>query len=140
MVTKFSATIKKSVLLNDSGYRIEFIQEGCCLLEGDQPVRAVVGFISFGPDQSAVNEAMSMFKKIKFPAAAFLMDVNSPFPAKALEAFADKVHKIVVIESDATCLLSKQLKERTWIKPVVTVPPYGGAITARDIFEKEDWN
>ena len=139
-MTRLSKALNKIVSSNESGYRIEFIQDGCCLLEGDQPVRAVVGFISFRQNQLAVNEAMSMFKKITFPAAAFLLDSLEPFPAKALEAFADKVHKIVVIESDATCLLSKWVRENTWIKPIVMVPPQGRSIAGRDIFEKEDWN
>ena len=140
MVNRLSAALNKSVSSNNSGYRIEFIQEGICLLEGDQPVRPAVGFISFGPVQSLVNEAMEMLKKIKFPAAAFFLDSLEPFPAKALEAFAEKVHKIVVIESDAASFLSKLVREKTWIKPVVMVPPPGKSFTARDIFGKEDWN
>ncbi|MFI5343082.1 MAG: hypothetical protein ACHQUC_02555 [Chlamydiales bacterium] len=140
MVSKLITTMKDPVPLNFFRYRIEFIHEGVCFLEGEQPVRAAVGFISSGPDQTAVNEAMSMFKKINFPAAAFFLDSEMPFPAKALEAFAEKVCKIVVIESGATLLLTKMVIEKTWINPVAMVPPHGGLISAWDIFEKEDWN
>lgn len=140
MFTRLSETFKKPDSSNDAKYRIEFIQEGYCHLEGDLPIRAAVGFVGFDPVHFAVEEAMSMFKKIKFPAAGFYLNSLAPFPAKALEAFAEKVDKIVVIESGAIPVLSQIVREKTWIKPVVMVPSHGGSITARDIFEKEDWN
>ncbi|MBI1822927.1 MAG: hypothetical protein HY200_03130 [Nitrospirae bacterium] len=140
MITKVSPTVKKQAPPNVSGYRVEFIHGGSCQLEGDQSVRAAVGFVSFGSDQRPVNEAMAMFKKINFPAASFYLDSQEPFPARALEEFADKVYKIVVIDSDSTNWLSRMIREETWINPVIMAPPNGGPITVRDIFEKEDWN
>jgi len=139
MFTRLSATFKKPDSSNDAEYRIEFVQEGFCFLESDQPIRAAVGFVSFVPVHSVVGEAMSMFRKIRFPAAGFYLNSLAPFPANALEAFAEKVEKIVVIESSAIPLLSQTVRKKTWIKPVVMFPSYGGSITAREIFEKEDW-
>lgn len=140
MFTRPSANFKNPAFSDDPGYKIQFVQGGSCFLEGDQPIRAAVGFVGFDPVHFAVEEAMSMFKKIKFPAAGFYLNSFAPFPAKALEAFAEKVDKIVVIESGAIPVLSQIVREKTWIKPVVMVPSHGGSITARDIFEKEDWN
>ena len=122
------------------GIRIEFVPESSCLLEGDLPVRAAVGFFGVGPSRGAVQEAMELFKKIKFPAAAFYLDSIEPFPVRALEAFAERVDKIVVVEPQSFPLVSAIIRERTWIKPVEMVPSAGGSISGSDIFGKEDWN
>jgi pyruvate/2-oxoacid:ferredoxin oxidoreductase alpha subunit len=137
--TKLSATFEKPVSLNDSGYRIEFIQEGCGLAEGDEPIRAVVGFICWRSTHSAVREAMVFLRNVKFPAAALYLDSLWPFPVKAIEAFAERVNKVVVIEETETAVLSMMIREITGINPVTMAPPQGGSIKAQDIFEKEDW-
>ena len=90
--------------------------------------------------RQAVYESMILFRKIKFPAAALYLKSLWPFPVKAIEAFAEKVNKIVVIEETETTLLSDMIREITGINPVTMVPPHGGSIKAEDIFGKEDWN
>jgi TPP-dependent indolepyruvate ferredoxin oxidoreductase alpha subunit len=139
MFTKLSPSFKKPVSLNNSGYRVEFIQEGCGLVEGDEPIRAIVGFICWRASHSAVREAMVLLRNIKFPAAALYLDSLWPFPGKAIEAFAEMVNKIVVIEETETAVLSKMIREITGINPVTMAPPQGGSIKAEDLFEKEDW-
>ena len=139
LFTKLSSTLKKPLSSNDSGYRIEFIHEGCGLVEGDEPIRAVVGFICWRSTHSAVREAMVLLRNIKFPAAALYLDSLWPFPVKAIEGFAERVNKVVVIEETETAVLSKMIREITGINPVTMAPPQGGLIKAEDIFEKEDW-
>jgi TPP-dependent indolepyruvate ferredoxin oxidoreductase alpha subunit len=138
-LVKSNSAAFKTPSLNDQDYKIQFVQEGFDLLEGDQLIRAAVGFVCCGPSQSAVDEALSMFSKMKFPAAGFYLNSLLPFPARALEAFAEKVEKIVVIESDVTPLLSKMVEKMTWIRPITMTPPHGGSITAQDLVGKEDW-
>lgn len=127
--------MKDKAILNE----VQFIQEGCGPVEGDEPFRAVVGFICWRATQPAVREAMVFFKNIKFPAAALYLKSLWPFPVKDIEAFAARVNKIVVIEETETAVLSKMIREITGMNPVTMVPPQGGSIKAEDIFEKEDW-
>jgi pyruvate/2-oxoacid:ferredoxin oxidoreductase alpha subunit len=127
--------MKDKTTLNE----VQFIQEGFGPVEGDEPGRAVVGFICWRSTHSAVREAMVFFRKIKFPAAALYLQNLWPFPNKAIVAFAARVNKIVVIEETEMASLSKMIREITGINPVTMVPPQGGSIKAEDIFEKEDW-
>ncbi|MHB8482906.1 MAG: hypothetical protein ACYDBV_09285 [Nitrospiria bacterium] len=130
----------QTLSLPEIQHEVQFINEGLGLVEGDEPFRAEVGFISWRSTQAAVYETMLLFQKIKFPAAALYLKSLWPFPVQAIEAFAGRVNKIVVIEETETALLSRMIREITGINPVTMVPPPGGSIQAEDIFEKEDWN
>jgi TPP-dependent indolepyruvate ferredoxin oxidoreductase alpha subunit len=130
----------RTLPLPEVQYEVQFVNEGFGPVEGDEPFRATVGFISLESTQAAVHEAMGFYRKIKFAAAAFYLKGLWPFPVQAIEAFAGRVDKIVVIEETQTASLSKRIREMTGLHPVTMVPPSGRSIRAEDIYEKEDWN
>jgi 2-oxoglutarate ferredoxin oxidoreductase subunit alpha len=103
---------------------------------GDQ---AEVGFIGWGLAQAAIREAMCFFKMVGFPAAALYPKVLWPPPKKAIETFAAKVKKVVLVEGSPSNLFTPAIQASTSIRPIVMAPSDGKPITPEEIFEKEDW-
>jgi hypothetical protein len=62
----------------NKGFDFQFIHEGIGPVEGDYSFRAEVGYVCWGKAQMAVYQAMRMFKKISFPAAALYLKSISP--------------------------------------------------------------
>ena len=115
---------------------VQFIDGKCGPKEGANTFQAEIGFISWIPTQSIVNQAMGLCKKIGLLVATLYLKSFNPFPKRDIEVFATRVNKIIVIEEDETALLSRMIHRQTSIYPIKVFPPHGSSLTPEAILEK----
>jgi pyruvate/2-oxoacid:ferredoxin oxidoreductase alpha subunit len=115
---------------------VQFIDGKNDSKEGAKTYLAKIGFISWIPTQSIVNQAIGLCKKSDLPVATLFLKSFNPFPKNDIELFATNVKKIIVIEEDENALLSRMIQRCTGIHPVKVFPPHGSSLTPESILEK----
>jgi len=115
---------------------VQFIDGKRDSKEGAKTYQSKIGFISWIPTQSIVNQAMGLCKKSGLSVATLFLKSFNPFPKHDIELFATNVKKIIVIEEDETALLSRMIQRHTGIHPVKVFPPHGISLTPEAILEK----
>ncbi|OAI43739.1 hypothetical protein AYO43_09935 [Nitrospira sp. SCGC AG-212-E16] len=104
--------------------------------EGEED--AEVGFIAWGATQGVVRDALTLCRNLGMHVAALYPKQIMPLPVAQLESFAASVQRVVVVESGQTRRHADRIEGACSFRPAVVVPDKGTALTAMDLFMRED--
>jgi Pyruvate:ferredoxin oxidoreductase core domain II len=99
---------------------------------------AEVGFIAWGATQGVVRDALMLCRNVGMSVAALYPKQIVPLPVEQLESFAGTVKRVVVVESDQTRTYADRIERACSFRPSVVMPNKGTALTAMDLFMRED--
>jgi hypothetical protein len=99
---------------------------------------AEVGFIAWGATQGVVRDALTLCQSLGMSVAALYPKQIVPLPVAQLESFAGTVKRVVVVESGQTRTHADRIEEACSFRPSVVMPDKGTALTAMDLFMRED--
>ena len=99
---------------------------------------AEVGFIAWGATQGVVRDALTLCRDFGMSVAALYPSQIVPLPVAQLESFAGTVKRVVVVESGQTRAHADRIEEACSFRPSVVMPDKGTALTAMDLFMRED--
>jgi hypothetical protein len=100
--------------------------------------RAEVGFIAWGATQGVVRDALTLCRNLGMSVAALYPKQIVPLPVAQLESFAGSVKRVVVVESGQRRAHADRIEEACSFRPSVVMPDKGTALTAMDLFMRED--
>jgi threonine dehydrogenase-like Zn-dependent dehydrogenase len=99
---------------------------------------AEVGFIAWGATQGVVRDALTLCRNLGMSVAALYPKQIVPLPVAQLESFAGSVKRVVVVESGQRRAHADRIEEACSFRPSVVMPDKGTALTAMDLFMRED--
>jgi len=99
---------------------------------------AEVGFIAWGATQGVVRDALTLCRNLGMSVAALYPKQIVPLPVAQLESFAGTVRRVVVVESGQTRTHADCIEGACSFRPSVVMPDKGTALTAMDLFMRED--
>jgi hypothetical protein len=99
---------------------------------------AEVGFIAWGATQGVVRDALMLCRNLGMNVAALYPKQMVPLPVAQLESFAGTVKRVVVVESGQTRAYADRIEGACSFRPSVVMPDKGTALTAMDLFMRED--
>ena len=99
---------------------------------------AEVGFIAWGATQGVVRDALALCRNLGMSVAALYPKQIVPLPVAQLESFAGTVKRVVVVESGQTRTHADCIEQACSFRPSVVMPDKGAALTAMDLFMRED--
>jgi hypothetical protein len=99
---------------------------------------AEVGFIAWGTTQGVVRDALALCQNFGVSVAALYPKQIVPLPVAQLESFAGTVKRVVVVESGQTRTHADRIEGACSFRPSVVMPDKGTALTAMDLFMRED--
>ena len=99
---------------------------------------AEVGFIAWGATQGVVRDALMLCRNLGMSVAALYPKQMVPLPVAQLESFAGTVKRVVVVESGLTRTHADRIEGACSFRPSVVIPKKGTALTAMDLFMRED--
>ena len=99
---------------------------------------AGVGFIAWGATQGVVRDALTLCRNLGMSVAALYPKQIVPLPVAQLESFAGTVKRVVVVESGQTRPHADRIEGACSFRPSVVIPKNGTALTAMDLFMRED--
>ena len=99
---------------------------------------AEVGFIAWGATQGVVRDALALCRNLGMSVAALYPKQIVPLPVAQLESFAGTVNRVVVVESGQTRPHADCIERACSFRPSVVMPEKGTALTAMDLFMRED--
>jgi hypothetical protein len=99
---------------------------------------AEVGFIAWGATQGVVRDALMLCRNLGMRVAALYPKQMVPLPVAQLESFARTVKRVVVVESGQTRTHVDRIEGACSFRPSVVMPKKGTALTAMDLFMRED--
>jgi len=99
---------------------------------------AEVGFIAWGATQGVVRDALMLCRNLGMSVAALYPKQIVPLPVAQLESFARTVKRVVVVESGQTRTHVDRIEGACSFRPSVVMPKKGTALTAMDLFMRED--
>ena len=99
---------------------------------------AEVGFIAWGATQGVVRDALTLCRNLGMSVAALYPKQIVPLPVAQLESFASTVKRVVVVESGQTRTHADRIERTCSFQPSVVMPDKGTALTALDLFMRED--
>ena len=99
---------------------------------------AEVGFIAWGTTQGVVRDALMLCRNIGMSVAALYPKQMVPLPVAQLESFAGTVKRVVVVESGQTRTHADGIEGACSFRHSVVIPKKGTALTAMDLFMRED--
>lgn len=99
---------------------------------------AEVGFIAWGVTQGVVRDALTLCRNLGMSVAALYPKQIVPLPVAQLESFAGTVKRVVVVESGQTRTHADRIEGACSFRPSVVMPDKGTALTAMDLFMRED--
>ena len=99
---------------------------------------AEVGFIAWGATQGVVRDALTLCRNLGMSVAALYPKQIVPLPVAQLESFASTVKRVVVVESGQTRTHADRIERTCSFRPSVVMPDKGTALTALDLFMRED--
>jgi len=103
--------------------------------EGDLP--ADMGFVAWGATQGIVREAMEVCRKFGMKVGALFPKVLWPFPTEDIQAFAQTVGQLVVVEPNRLGHFTRLMQTQASLQPSQIIPKVGEALTPLDIFLNE---
>lgn len=105
--------------------------------EQDCEAGAAVGYVAWGTAQGPVREALALCRSFGLRVAALFPKVLWPPPVREVEAFAETVGRLVVVEPARTGAYTGYLRRWT-SRPLSSVMPQPGRpLTAMDLFMQE---
>ena len=99
---------------------------------------AEVGFIAWGVTQGVVRDALTLCRNIGISVAALYPKQIVPLPVAQLESFAGTVKRVMVVESGQSRTHADRIEGACSFRPSVVMPDKGTALTAMDLFMRED--
>jgi hypothetical protein len=99
---------------------------------------AEVGFIAWGATQGVVRDALTLCRNLGMSVAALYPKQIVPLPVAQLESFAGTVKRVVVVESGQAKTHADCIERACSFRPSVVMPDKGTALTAMDLFMRED--
>jgi hypothetical protein len=99
---------------------------------------AEVGFIAWGATQGVVRDTLALCRNLGMSVAALYPKQMVPLPVAQLESFASTVKRVVVVESGQTRTHADYIERACLFRPSVVMPDKGTALTAMDLFMRED--
>lgn len=99
---------------------------------------AEVGFIAWGATQGVVRDALKLCRNLGMRVAALYPQQIVPLPVAQLESFAGTVKRVVVVEAGQTRAHADRIERACSFRLSVVMPDKGTALTAMDLFMRED--
>jgi hypothetical protein len=106
-------------------------------VEWDRDPGATIGYVAWGATQGVVREAVALCRSFGLNVAALYPKVLWPAPTRELEAFAETVERVVIVEPDRAGLYTRFIRNRTSLPAVTLMPEPGRALTPMDMFMRE---
>lgn len=98
---------------------------------------AEVGYVSWGPAQGVVRDAVTLCRNFGLSVAALYPKTVLPFPVKDLESFAKTVKRVVIVESDRAGGFAGRVRASCSFDTTTVGPEPGRTLTPMDIFLRE---
>lgn len=105
--------------------------------EWDRDPGATIGYVAWGAAQGVVREAVTLCRSFGLNMSALYPTVLWPAPTRELEAFAETVERVVVVEPDRAGRYTRFIRNQTSLPAVTVMPEPGRALTPMDIFMRE---
>lgn len=98
---------------------------------------ATIGYVAWGAAQGVVREAVTLCRSFGLNVSALYPKVLWPAPTRELEAFAETVEHVIVVEPDQAGRYTRFVRNQTALPVVTVMPEPGRALTPMDIFMRE---
>ena len=105
--------------------------------EREGTMHAEVGYVAWGSAQGVVREAVAMCRDHGIDVAALYPKSLPPHSSAQVEAFANTVTKVVIVESSAFSNYTGLVTSTTGLHPSQLQPEWGRALTPMDMFLRE---
>ncbi len=105
--------------------------------EWDRDPGATIGYVAWGAAQGVVREAVTLCRSFGLNVSALYPTVLWPAPTRELEAFAETVERVIVVEPDRAGRYTRFIRNQTCLPAVTVMPEPGRALTPMDIFMRE---
>nr|MBI3611940.1 2-oxoacid:acceptor oxidoreductase family protein [Nitrospirota bacterium] len=105
--------------------------------EWDRDPGATIGYVAWGAAQGVVREAVTLCRSFGLNVSALYPNVLWPAPTRELEAFAETVEHVIIVEPDRAGRYTRFIRNWTSLPAVTVMPEPGRALTPMDIFMRE---
>ncbi len=106
-------------------------------VEWDRDPGATIGYVAWGAAQGVVREAVALCRSFGLNVSALYPTVLWPAPTRELEAFAETVERVVIVEPDRAGRYTRFIRNRSSLPAVTLMPEPGRALTPMDMFMRE---